>query len=325
MTDELNQAILIVMEGIGPDTEIAFYEEQARLVVDALGAADAEIEQLRLKLLFNADAAKDREHAEKYLRQAENLLTSDERTIHAEVARLREKESSLDRLLALFKEVQAVADERDAALARLAELERPINYTGDAVAVKQSGLPFKYCSCVARADDDAHHDGCEFWSMVLAARNIWHEKHVVAWSCAMESKGHKCCDRWCGRQESCTASTVTESSIAAAGASPQPSQSAEHWHSLYIKKCQELHDEKARLGAEIETLELAAIDDAAREVLPTQADAKDAARYRWLRHEVDDIGDLYVGIDSPAYPNRWALTGEEADAAIDAAILKGFP
>ena len=47
---------------------------------------------------------------------------------------------------------------------------------------------------------------------------------------------------------------------------------------------------------------------------------KDAARYRWLRHEVGDIGDLYVGIDSPAYPNRWALTGEEADVAIDAAM-----
>lgn len=41
----------------------------------------------------------------------------------AEVARLREKESSLDRMLALFKEVQAVADERDAALARLAEID----------------------------------------------------------------------------------------------------------------------------------------------------------------------------------------------------------
>lgn len=57
--------------------------------------------------------------------------------------------------------------------------------------------------------------------------------------------------------------------VAAAGASPaQPSESAEHWHSLYIKKCQELHDEKARLGAEIETLELAAIDDAERYAVP---------------------------------------------------------
>jgi len=36
----------------------------------------------------------------------------------------------------------------------------------------------------------------------------------------MESKGHKCCNRWCGRQESCTASTVADSSISAAGASP---------------------------------------------------------------------------------------------------------
>ena len=56
---------------------------------------------------------------------------------------------------------------------------------------------------------------------------------------------------------------IGASIYAAAGASPvEPSESAEHWHSLYIKKCQELHDEKAWLGAEIETLELAVIDDA---------------------------------------------------------------
>ena len=47
---------------------------------------------------------------------------------------------------------------------------------------------------------------------------------------------------------------------------------------------------------------------------------QDAERYRWLRHEEGDIGNLYIGIDSPAYKNQWALSGEKADAAIDAAM-----
>ncbi len=33
------------------------------------------------------------------------------------------------------------------------------------------------------------------------------------------------------------------------------SQPAQHWHDLYKAKCQELHDERARLGAQIEALE----------------------------------------------------------------------
>ena len=32
-------------------------------------------------------------------------------------------------------------------------------------------------------------------------------------------------------------------------------QPAQHWHDLYKAKCQELHDERARLGAQIEALE----------------------------------------------------------------------
>ena len=48
MTDELDQAILIVIKGIGPYTAVAFYEEQARLVVDALEAAQAEVSQYRV-------------------------------------------------------------------------------------------------------------------------------------------------------------------------------------------------------------------------------------------------------------------------------------
>ena len=140
---------------------------------------------------------------------------------------------------------------------------------------------------------------------------------------------------------------------AAAGASPaEPSESAEHWHSLYIKKCQELHDEKARLGAEIETLELAAIDDAeryavppsqaqppapgeaAREYMtgysdakewaqPSQADAQDAARYRWLaghcRSTSEHWGSRWsIVVDGPAPKSH--DSEDDFDAAIDAAI-----
>jgi len=119
--------------------------------------------------------------------------------LQAEVAKVnRNADKHLSNLVGLIKE-------RDAALARLRQLEKSINYTGDAIVVKQSGLPFKPCSCVARADDDVHKDGCEFWLMVQTARNMWHDKHVAAWSCAMESKGNKCCNRWCGTQETCTA------------------------------------------------------------------------------------------------------------------------
>lgn len=51
-------------------------------------------------------------------------------------------------------------------------------------------------------------------------------------------------------------------------------------------------------------------------------DAKDAARYRWLRDYHDDQED---GVDTDLphiaagenHPTNWALTGKEADQAID--------
>ena len=42
---------------------------------------------------------------------------------------------------------------------------------------------------------------------------------------------------------------------------------AQHWHDLYVAKCQELNDERARLGGQIEGLE----QEAALLVAPTQA------------------------------------------------------
>lgn len=53
------------------------------------------------------------------------------------------------------------------------------------------------------------------------------------------------------------------------------------------------------------------------------ANKEDAERYRWLRErertdELDEHG-IYIGVDSHLYMNQWALYGEEADAAIDAA------
>ena len=52
-------------------------------------------------------------------------------------------------------------------------------------------------------------------------------------------------------------------------------------------------------------------------------DAEDAKRYRWLRDGTVVDGaindELYVHVDSSAYPGRWALVGAELDAAVDAA------
>lgn len=63
---------------------------------------------------------------------------------------------------------------------------------------------------------------------------------------------------------------------------------------------------------------------AARASVPAAGDALDAARYRWLRNEVlvdGEVNDsLYVHVDSPEWPTRWALVGDELDTALDAVI-----
>lgn len=54
--------------------------------------------------------------------------------------------------------------------------------------------------------------------------------------------------------------------------------------------------------------------------------ARDGMRYRWLRDEVlvdGEVNDsLYVHVDSPDWPTRWALVGDELDAALDAELAK---
>lgn len=51
---------------------------------------------------------------------------------------------------------------------------------------------------------------------------------------------------------------------------------------------------------------------------------RDAARYRAIRDHRDEEGDVddsfHVHVESPRWPNRWALTGEELDAELDAML-----
>ncbi|OZI26671.1 hypothetical protein CAL26_04945 [Bordetella genomosp. 9] len=53
---------------------------------------------------------------------------------------------------------------------------------------------------------------------------------------------------------------------------------------------------------------------------------KMARRYAWLRDGVmvdGEINDsLYVAVDSASWIGKWALTGEDLDAAIDQAIAE---
>jgi hypothetical protein len=49
---------------------------------------------------------------------------------------------------------------------------------------------------------------------------------------------------------------------------------------------------------------------------------KDAGRYRWLRNgplvDGEICEELYVAVDSPAWPGKWALVGSDLDKAVDA-------
>jgi hypothetical protein len=90
--------------------------------------------------------------------------------------------------------------------------------------------------------------------------------------------------------------------------------------------------ELRRQHAEIERL-TAALDEAraersvaylAFEQVTAERDAlrADAERYRWLRNASIPDEQLHVHVDHPAWPNHWALIGEDLDTAIDAALAQ---
>ncbi len=88
---------------------------------------------------------------------------------------------------------------------------------------------------------------------------------------------------------------------------------------VYVYRAAELlavmAGENRMLGSLIKLLE--------SKMTAVQADALDAARYRWLRGLADGAEtELFVGVDSPKYPRAWALIGEAADAAIDTAMAR---
>ncbi len=83
----------------------------------------------------------------------------------------------------------------------------PLNAPGDEELIRQSGIQLRHCSCSGGSGDEAHADDCPLWLDVLAARQWWRDRHVVAWSCSQEAKGGKRCAQWCGHQKYCTAHT----------------------------------------------------------------------------------------------------------------------
>lgn len=88
-------------------------------------------------------------------------------------------------------------------------------YPGDEEAVRQAGKQLPYCSCVARADDDPHKKGCEFWIAVLGARKAWMDRNVIAWSCVSEAEGRGRCAQWCGQPRFCIASMTDRRAVSA--------------------------------------------------------------------------------------------------------------
>ena len=94
----------------------------------------------------------------------------------------------------------------------------PLNAPGDEELIRQSGIQLRHCSCSGGSGDEAHADDCPLWLDVLAARQWWRDRHVVAWSCSQEAKGGKMCAQWCGHQKYCTAHTRDDIEIAAIAA-----------------------------------------------------------------------------------------------------------
>jgi hypothetical protein len=84
----------------------------------------------------------------------------------------------------------------------------------------------------------------------------------------------------------------------------------------------QLENESLKQVARFETdVAAQAIADFNAMRLEVEALRKDAERYQWLRSRpMSTDEEIYIGVDSSKYTTKWALSGEEADLAIDAAI-----
>jgi len=138
------------------------------------------------------EACADKRNSGKSLTALEEFIFDNE---PAPNPRSTEEEDFRTQLLAVLIE-QRTARETRAIPAR--------SYPGDEEAVRQSGVRLPYCTC-SRGSDDPHKDNCKFWAGILAARTLWMDRNVTAWSCRQEASGHERCSQWCGHPEFCTA------------------------------------------------------------------------------------------------------------------------
>lgn len=154
--------------------------------------------------------------------QTNHAITLEQAADHLDemTASLLAKNSEIERLRAAItlamwfidrESPRAARDELDKALASSpseASDERliPVRpYPGDEEAVCEAGIDPPYCTCVARCEDGPHQQNCPFWTAILAARKIWLDANVIAWSCSSEATGRGRCEHWCGHPEYCPA------------------------------------------------------------------------------------------------------------------------
>jgi hypothetical protein len=128
-------------------------------------------------------------------------------------------------------------------------------------------------------DDDCadwrnHFAECKYWLEIAHGIATPPAAPVQPVECQYGNGGYACCEGGpCKADEQNNAAPVQESTaerfeamhangdiwvttIAAAQIARNTTQpAAQHWHDLYRAKCQELHDERARLGAQVEALE----------------------------------------------------------------------
>ena len=134
---------------------------------------------------------------------------------HPDWSMLEATRESLREHMAELAEWKRKAEE---AASELQMRRTPLNAPGDEELIRQSGIQLRHCSCSGGSGDEPHADDCPLWLDVLAARQWWRDRHVVAWSCSRETKGGNRCAQWCGHQQYCTAHTRDNIEIAAIAA-----------------------------------------------------------------------------------------------------------